>query len=88
MFERQVDPRDGDGVEPGQAVAVTTVAIVSVWVDAASNVVSESTVPVAVITVVPTVDVAMIEPPKDIVVLRTVTAVKVAVVTTGILTTV
>ena len=62
--------------------------MVPVSVEEASRVVSERTVPTAVMTVVPTVDVAIIDPSDVTVVLYTVTAVNVTVVSTGTLSTV
>ena len=64
-------------------VAVTVVAIVAVRVEDASKVVSERKVPAAVMTVVPTVEVTIAEPSEVIVVLTTVTAVRVTVLSIG-----
>ena len=69
-------------------VVVTVVAFTTVKVEDTPRVVSDSAVPVIVMTVVPAADVATVVPPLTTVVLNTVTAVRVAVVATGIVVTV
>ena len=66
---------------------VKVVVIVPVTVADATKVVSTRSVPMVVITVVPTDDVGLMVPSEVIVVLRTVIAVMTAVVSMGIVTT-
>jgi hypothetical protein len=67
---------------------VNVVAMVPVIVDEATRVVGTTTVPIVLTTVVPAVDVAIIEPSLVIVVGNTVTCVSSAVVSTGTFVTV